>query len=149
LAKDIDKLTLLGDNRIKHPESPEEAKIETFGNEYAGRDYWIIFDCPEFTSLCPKTEQPDFGTIKIRYIPDEKCIEAKSLKLYLLSYRNTGIFNEESVNRILGDLVESCSPREMEVVGEFNTRGGIKISVEARHSAANRKRANESLMSGA
>jgi len=133
LAKNLDKLTLLGHHRIQCPETPAEAKLETFENEYGDRDYWISFDCPEFTSLCPKTKQPDFGVIKIRYVPREKCIEAKSLKLYLFSYRNIGIFNEETVNRILDDLVKACRPREMQVVGEFNARGGIRITVEARY----------------
>lgn len=132
MAKKLDKLTLLGHQRIGYPATPAKAKLETFKNEYKGRDYWITFDCPEFTSVCPKTKQPDFGNIEIRYVPDKKCIEAKSLKLYLFSYRNVGIFNEEAVNKILDDLVKACRPREMEVVGEFNPRGGISITVEAR-----------------
>ncbi len=143
MAKNLDKLTLLGHQRIQCPETAAEAKLETFENEYGDRDYWISFDCPEFTSLCPKTKQPDFGVIKIRYVPHQKCIEGKSLKLYLFSYRNIGIFNEESVNRILDDLVETCQPREMQVVGEFNTRGGIRITVEARYPrpvASNKRR---------
>ena len=131
MVKDLDKLTLLGDEKARLPTTPAEAKLETFENEYRDRDYWISFECPEFTSLCPKTKQPDFGIIKIRYVPDKKCIEAKSLKLYLLSYRNIGIFNEEAVNRILDELVKACKPREMEVLGEFNPRGGIRITVEA------------------
>ena len=131
LARNLDKLTLLGHQEVKHPATPGEAKLETFNNEYRDRDYWVSFECPEFTSLCPKTKQPDFGIIKIRYVPDKKCIEAKSLKLYLLSYRNIGIFNEEAVNRILDELVKACKPREMEVLGEFNPRGGIRITVEA------------------
>ncbi len=136
MARNLNKLTLLGHHRIQCPETPAEAKLETFENEYGDRNYWISFDCPEFTSLCPKTKQPDFGVIKIRYVPREKCIEAKSLKLYLLSYRNIGIFNEEAVNRILDDLVGACQRREMQVVGEFNTRGGIRITVEARYPTA-------------
>ena len=126
---DLDKLTILG-RKIPYPTSPEKAKLETFKNE-ENRDYWVTFHCPEFTSLCPKTNQPDFGTIKIRYIPDKKCLEAKSLKLYLLSYRNIGIFNEQAVNRILNDIVKACKPRRVEVSGEFNPRGGIRITVEA------------------
>ena len=143
MTKNLNRLTLLGHDRIQCPDTPVEAKLETFGNEYGDRDYWISFDCPEFTSLCPKTKQPDFGVIKIRYVPREKCIEAKSLKLYLFSYRNIGIFNEETVNRILDDLVKACRPREMQVVGEFNARGGIRITVEARYSrpvASNKRR---------
>jgi 7-cyano-7-deazaguanine reductase len=127
---DLGKLTILG-RKTSYPDSPEKAKLETFKNEYPGRDYWITFHCPEFTSLCPKTNQPDFGVIKIRYIPQKKCLEAKSLKLYLFSYRNIGVFNEHTVNRILDDIVKSCKPRRAEVTGEFNPRGGINITVEA------------------
>ena len=90
-------------------------------------------DCPEFTSLCPKTGQPDFGTIRIRYIPDKLCIELKSLKLYLWSYRNEGAFYEKVVNMILNDLVAACRPRWMEVAGDFNVRGGIATRVTAVH----------------
>lgn len=90
-------------------------------------------DCPEFTSLCPKTEQPDFGIIRIRYIPDQLCIELKSLKLYLWSYRNEGAFYEKVTNQILNDLTGACSPRWMEVVGEFNVRGGIATRITATH----------------
>ncbi len=133
LAKDIDKLTLLGKKDALSPAGPGDAEIETFENEYEGRDYWINLDCLEFSCLCPKTGQPDFGVIKIRYSPDKKCIETKSLKLYLFSYRSVGIFNEEVVNKILDRLVDACKPREMEVIGIFNTRGGIQSTVEARY----------------
>ena len=136
MAKNLNKLTLLGKERVKYPATPAKAKLETFENEHSHRDYWISFDCPEFSSLCPKTKQPDFGIIRIKYVPDGECIEGKSLKLYLFSYRNIGIFNEETVNRILDDLVKACKPREMEVVGEFNPRGGIRITVEAKYSKA-------------
>ena len=126
-----EELTLLGQKITGYPSSPHEARLETFKNQYPGRDYLITFDCPEFTSLCPRTDQPDFGTITIRYIPDKKCLEAKSLKLYLFSYRSVGIFNEDVVNKILDDIVEACCPREAEVSGEFYPRGGICITVEA------------------
>ena len=126
-----DKLTILGNAKAGFPDRPGDAKLETFRNEHPGRDYRVNFDCPEFTSLCPVTRQPDFGVIRIRYIPDKECIEAKSLKLYLFSYRNLQIFNEEAVNRILDDLSKACSPRKMLVSGEFRTRGGISITVEA------------------
>ena len=106
-------------------------QIETFPNPEPGRDYEISMDCPEFTSLCPKTGQPDFGTIRIRYIPHELCIELKSLKLYLWSYRNEGAFYEKVVNQILNDLVAVCHPRRMEVIGDFNVRGGIGTRVTA------------------
>lgn len=125
------KLTLLGHNETVYPESPDDARLETFDNQYANRDYWITFDCPEFTSRCPVTNQPDFGTITVRYIPDEQCIESKALKLYLFSFRNHNTFHEEAVNRILDDLVAACNPRKMTVTGNFNPRGGIRIDVEA------------------
>ncbi len=126
-------LTLLGRKITGYPASPQETRLETFENRYPGRDYWVTFHCPEFTSLCPRTGQPDFGTIKIRYIPDKKCLEAKSLKLYLFSYRDTGIFNEDAVNKILDDIVKACRPRKTEVIGEFHPRGGMSITVEAIH----------------
>ena len=124
-------LTLLKENENKYPDSPENAKLEIFKNSHPERDYWITFDCPEFTALCPITNQPDFGKITIRYIPDKLCVESKSLKLYLFSFRNHGTFHEEVVNRILDDLVEACKPRKAAVYGDFNPRGGIAIKVEA------------------
>ncbi len=109
--------------------------LETFENEFPNRDYTIIHTAPEFTSLCPKTGQPDFATIDIDYIPDKLCIELKSLKLYLNSYRNDGVFFESVTNRILEDLVEVCSPRYMLVTAEFNVRGGISSVVEAEYES--------------
>ena len=126
-----EKLTLLGRKITGYPSSPDEAGLETFKNQYPGRDYWITFDCPEFTSLCPMTGQPDFGTIIIEYVPDRKCLEAKSLKFYLFSYRDIGMFNEDVVNKILDDVVKACSPRKAKIIGEFYPRGGIGITVEA------------------
>ncbi|MBI2067278.1 MAG: NADPH-dependent 7-cyano-7-deazaguanine reductase QueF [Deltaproteobacteria bacterium] len=105
--------------------------LETFPNPKPERDYEIRMDCPEFTSVCPKTGQPDFGKIVIRYIPHELCIELKSLKLYLWSYRNEGVFYERVVNQILDDLVAACQPRFMEVMGEFTVRGGISSTIKA------------------
>lgn len=105
--------------------------LETFENEFKNRNYNIIHTAPEFTSLCPKTGQPDFATIEIEYIPDKLCIELKSLKLYLNSYRNDGVFFESVTNRILDDLVKICSPRYMLVTAEFNVRGGISSIIEA------------------
>ena len=125
------KLTILGKSKIKYPVSPDKAKLETFENKYPHRNYWISFDCPEFTSICPVTGQPDFGIITIRYIADKKCIESKSLKLYLFSFRNFATFHEEAVNRILDDIVRACNPRKASVSGEFLPRGGISINVEA------------------
>ncbi len=124
-------LTLLSASERNYPDSPAEAKLEAFDNVYADRDYVIEFDCPEYTSLCPVTGQPDFGHIVIRYVPDKKCIESKSLKLYLYSFRNTNTFHEESVNTILDAVVKTCSPRRAEVVGRFRPRGGIAINVKA------------------
>ena len=126
-------LTLLSANEKRYPASPEEAKLETFENLYPENDYIITFDCPEYTSLCPVTGQPDFGHIVLRYIPDQLCVESKSLKLYLFSFRNTNTFHEESVNTILDAVVKACKPRAAEVVGEFRPRGGIAIHVTARY----------------
>jgi 7-cyano-7-deazaguanine reductase len=123
--------------------------LETFPNPYPDRSYEIRMECPEFTSLCPvggiETEAkelsllqggaPDFGTIRITYIPAATCIELKSLKLYLWSYRNDGVFYERATNQILDDLVAVCAPRFMEVVGDFNVRGGIKSIVTATHGS--------------
>ena len=125
---------------------PRPELLETFPNPYPGRDYVIRMTCPEFTSLCPlggvesdaqQLKQlaggaPDFGTILITYVPDELCLELKSLKLYLWSFRNDGIFYERVVNRILDDLAAAAKPRSMEVVGDFNIRGGIKSVITAR-----------------
>ena len=108
------------------------ADIETFPNRHPGRDYTIRHTCPEFTSVCPKTGQPDFGTIRIAYAPAKLCLEMKSLKLYFFSYRNRGVFYEAAVNAILDDLVASCRPRWMEVIGEFAPRGGMTAHVSAR-----------------
>jgi len=132
------ELTLLRESESKYPESPDEAKLETFENRYSNRDYWITFCCPEFTSRCPITNQPDFGKITIRYIPDKRCIESKSLKLYLFSFRNYGTFHEEVVNRILDDILAACQPRSIIVLGDFNPRGGINIKVEAEYSSSKR-----------
>ena len=107
--------------------------LETFKNEYPGRDYNIIHTAPEFTSLCPKTGQPDFATIIIEYIPDKLCIELKSLKQYLNSFRNDGIFFESVTNKILDDLVSVCKPRYMLITAEFNVRGGISSIIEAEY----------------
>ena len=105
--------------------------IETFPNPAPGRDYVITHVCPEFTSVCPKTGQPDFATIELEYIPDQLCIELKSLKLYYYSFRNEGIFYEAVTNRILDELSAACAPRWMRVTGRFNVRGGISSIVVA------------------
>jgi 7-cyano-7-deazaguanine reductase len=106
-------------------------KIETFPNQFP--DYEIKIESPEFTSICPKTGLPDFGTIYISYIPDKSCLELKSLKMYLLAYRNLGIFYENAVNRILEDIVKACHPVKASVVGEFNPRGGLVSTVEVHY----------------
>ena len=107
--------------------------IETFPNPEPSRDYDIVIRCPEFTSLCPKTGLPDFGEIRISYVPDEQCIELKSLKYYLIRFRDQGVFYEKLTNQILDDLVAACSPRRMDVVGDFSVRGGITTRVTARY----------------
>jgi 7-cyano-7-deazaguanine reductase len=106
-------------------------KLETFANPKPERDYVIRFDCPEFTCLCPKTGQPDFATIHVEYVPDLLCVELKSWKLYLWSYRDEGAFHEAVTNQILDDLVAALVPRRLRVEGEFNVRGGITTAIVA------------------
>lgn len=113
-------------------------EIETFLNPHPDRDYEINMECPEFTCLCPKTGQPDFAVISIHYVPDKICIELKSLKLYLLSYRSEGGFHEKVVNQIRDDLVASCKPRKMKVVGDFNVRGGIYTTIIVEYAKSQR-----------
>jgi len=117
------------------PEVPASEQLETFANLYPGRDYNIEIVCPEFTSLCPKTGQPDFGTITFTYTPDQLCVELKALKLYLQRYRNEGIFYETVVNRLLDDFVKACRPRRCRVVGAFTPRGGITTTVTCIYEA--------------
>jgi 7-cyano-7-deazaguanine reductase len=107
--------------------------LETFPNPRPERDYEIDIRCPEFTSVCPMTGLPDFGEIRITYVPDERCVELKSLKFYLLAYRNRGIFYEAATNQILDDLVALLAPRRMTVLGDFSARGGIMTTVTARY----------------
>jgi len=110
-------------------EFPKAGLLETFPNQYPGREYVIEIVCPEFTSLCPKTGQPDFGTITFSYTPGDRCVELKSLKLYLQRYRDQVIFYETLVNRLLDDFVAACHPRKCRVVGAFTPRGGITTTV--------------------
>jgi 7-cyano-7-deazaguanine reductase len=110
--------------------------LETFANQYPGRDYAIEIVCPEFTSLCPKTGQPDFGTITFTYTPAGRCVELKSLKLYLQGYRNQGVFYETIVNRLLDDFVAACRPVRCRVVGAFTPRGGITTTVTCQYESA-------------
>ncbi|MEQ6341639.1 MAG: preQ(1) synthase [Gammaproteobacteria bacterium] len=108
-------------------------EIETFDNPTPGRDYTIRIHTPEFTCLCPKTGQPDFATINIDYVPNLRCVELKSLKLYIWSYRDEGAFHEAVTNRILDDLVRACEPHFMRITAEFNVRGGVYTTVVAEH----------------
>jgi 7-cyano-7-deazaguanine reductase len=114
------------------PANPREI-LETFANQFPGRDYVIEIVCPEFTSVCPKTGQPDFGTLTITYTPEDKCVELRSLKLYLQSFRNKGIFYENVTNQILDDLAAVLQPRRLKLVAAFTPRGGISTSVTVVH----------------
>ena len=111
------------------------AELETFDNPHPNRDYIITHVAPEFTSVCPKTGQPDYGTITVEYVADAKCVELKSLKLYLQSYRNEGVFYEDVINRILDDLVAALAPRHLAVTGEFAPRGGMHSIVTAEYTS--------------
>src|SRR4026209_178918 len=119
----------------KPPDNPREI-LETFENQFPGRDYQIEIVCPEFTSVCPRTGQPDFGTLTITYTPDKKCVELKSLKFYLQSFRNQGIFYEHVTNEIMGDLVAVVQPRFMKIESAFSPRGGITETVTVKYASA-------------
>lgn len=110
-----------------------EAQLERFENRTKHRKYWVEFTCPEFTCMCPKTGFPDFATIYIKYVPDQWCVELKSLKLYINKYRDMGVFHEDVVNIITDDIVKLIDPLELEVVGDFNVRGNIKTIIRANH----------------
>jgi 7-cyano-7-deazaguanine reductase len=126
------QLTLLGRSEARIPASPVEARLETFPNP-ARRNYRIHFETDDFTSVCPITGQPDFARIDIDYVPDRLCLESKSLKFYLASYRNERAFNEAVTNRILDDFVKACAPREAIVTAQFSARGGIALTVRAEY----------------
>lgn len=128
-------LTLLGSSRRPRFDAPDASILEAFPNRYPDRDYVIALEHPEFTSLCPMTGQPDFGTIRVRYAPGARCVESKSFKLYLGAFRNEGSFMESLTNRIADDLVTVLAPRRMTVEGVFNARGGTRISVRVEHLA--------------
>ena len=115
------------------------AALETFPNRHPGRDYLVQHSCPEFTSVCPMTGQPDFGTLRISYVPDRLCVELKSLKLYIQGFRSQGIFYEDVINLILDDLVKAVRPRRMTVEGDFHVRGGISSVVTASYEAPRRR----------
>lgn len=131
MNKEGKDLTHLGSKETIYPKEPDRSILECFDNRYPYRSYHVRFHCPEFTSLCPKTGQPDFASITVDYIPDKKCIETKSLKLYLFSFRNYGSFMETITNKILEDLIFTCQPKWMRISGHFNARGGIAIVVHA------------------
>jgi 7-cyano-7-deazaguanine reductase len=124
-----DGLTLLKKGERNYPAKPDASVFETFKNSNPQRDYWITFETDEFTSLCPITGQPDFARITIEYIPDQVCVESKSLKLFLFSFRNEGSFYEDVTNRIYSDLFNLLNPRRLIVTGGFTARGGIRSSV--------------------
>lgn len=125
--KELEGVSLLGNQGVKYPTDYSPEMLETFENKHPEREYVVTFDCPEFTTLCPKTGQPDFGHLYISYIPRERMVESKSLKLYLFSFRNHGDFHEDCVNIILNDLIHLMHPRYIEVRGVFMPRGGISI----------------------
>ncbi len=124
--QDLEHLSL-GDKETSYPSEYDKSLLDTFENQHPDVDYFVKFNCPEFTSLCPKTGQPDFATIYISYIPDVKMVESKSLKLYLVSFRNQGEFHEDCINNIAKDLIKLLEPRYIEVWGKFTPRGGISI----------------------
>jgi len=126
MSAQTDNLTLLG-GETQYTYNYNPALLETFRNKHPENDYWVSLVCPEFTSLCPITGQPDFATLYIHYLPNEKMVESKSLKLYLFSFRNHGDFHEDCINIIMKDLVALMEPKYIEVVGKFNPRGGISI----------------------
>ena len=125
--KELDGVTLLGNQGVKYPTDYDPGLLEAFENKHPEMDYIVTLDCPEFTSLCPKTGQPDYGHIIINYIPGQRMVESKSLKLYLFSFRNHGDFHEDCINIIMKDLIKLMHPRYIEIRGWFNPRGGISI----------------------
>lgn len=135
-TKDI---TLLGKQNVQYEFNYRPDVLETFDNKHPDHDYWVKFNCPEFTTLCPITGQPDFGTIYISYIPEQKMVESKSLKLYLFSFRNNGDFHEDVVNIIMKDLIKLMNPKYIEVWGKFLPRGGISIDPYTNYGRPNTK----------
>ena len=132
-SKRAAQLTLLGRSEVKLPTSPTDAHLETFQNPAPNRDYRIHFETDDFTSVCPVTGQPDFARIDIDYVPNHLCIESKSLKFYLASYRNERAFNEAVTNRILDDFIKACAPRDAIVTAQFSARGGIALTVRVEY----------------
>jgi 7-cyano-7-deazaguanine reductase len=142
-TKRAGQLTLLGRSQARIPASPLEAQLETFPNPAPRRNYRIHFETDDFTSVCPVTGQPDFARIDIYYVPDRLCVESKSLKFYLASYRNERAFNEAVTNRILDDFVKACAPREAIVTAQFSARGGIALTVRAEYPDKKASRDNQ------
>lgn len=134
--KELEGVTLLGNRGVKYPTDYAPELLETFQNKHPENDYLVTLTCPEFTSLCPKTGQPDFGKIVISYIPREQMVESKSLKLYLFSFRNHGDFHEDCINIIMKDLIRVMDPKYIEVRGDFMPRGGISIIPFANYADA-------------
>lgn len=130
---ELEGVSLLGSQNVEYKFEYDKTSLETFENKHVENDYWVKFNCPEFTTLCPKTGQPDFATIYISYIPNEKMVESKSLKLYLFGFRNQGDFHEDCINMIMKDLIELMDPKYIEVRGKFTPRGGISIDPYANY----------------
>jgi 7-cyano-7-deazaguanine reductase len=137
--REKENLTLLGSQNVKYSSDYNPGVLETFLNKHPDNDYFVKFNCPEFTSLCPITGQPDFATITISYVPGEKMVESKSLKLYLFSFRNHGDFHEDCVNIIMKDLINLMDPKYIEVWGKFLPRGGISIDPYCNYGKAGTK----------
>lgn len=131
--RELEGVSLLGNQNVEYKFKYDKTILETFENKHVDNDYWVKFNCPEFTTLCPKTGQPDFATIYISYIPSEKMVESKSLKLYLFGFRNQGDFHEDCINMIMKDLIELMDPKYIEVRGKFTPRGGISIDPYANY----------------
>lgn len=144
--KELNGVSLLGNQNTKYQYEYDPDVLETFVNKHSENDYLVTFNCPEFTSLCPKTGQPDFAKIVINYIPREKMVESKSLKLYLFSFRNHGDFHEDCVNIIMKDLVKLMNPKYLEVIGIFMPRGGISIYPFANYADEEHKELAKSRM---
>ena len=143
---ELNGVTLLGNQGTKYLSEYTPDVLETFVNKHPENEYLVTFNCPEFTSLCPKTGQPDFAKIIINYIPNERMVESKSLKLYLFSFRNHGDFHEDCVNIIMKDLVSLMQPKYLEVIGIFNPRGGISIYPMAAYADADHQQMKKTRM---
>lgn len=131
--EEMQDITLLGNQQTEYHFNYNPDVLETFDNKHVENDYWVKFNCPEFTTLCPKTRQPDFGAVYINYVPSLKMVESKSLKLYLFSFRNHGDFHEDCINIIMKDLIRLMDPKYIEVWGKFLPRGGISIDPYANY----------------